>query len=129
MVEKRAHLERSALTFYNDIATETKSENILQKTLPTSHIKVYHLHRYNKIASRVQKKRTKRSSRKNTEKHDKENKHRARKKRQATTSVSFGLGKNNTYFRQLLYPVFQTLILSGNCINKLSIVLRNNHTT
>ena len=100
---------------------------LLQKTLPTSHIKVYHLHRYNKIASRVQKKRTKRSSRKNTEKHDKENKQRARKKRQATTSVSFGLGKNNTYFRQLLYTV--KMGISGNCINKLSIVLRNNHTT
>ena len=97
----------------------------MQKTLPTSHIKIFHLHRYNKIASRVQKKRTKRSSRKNTEKHDKENKHRARKKRQATTSVSFGLGKNNTYFRQLLYPVFQYLeTVSINYLSFVEIIIQ-----
>ena len=105
------------------------SDIIMLKTPPCRHIEIYHLHRYQKIASRVQNKRTKRSSRKNTEKHDKENKHRARQKRSATTTVSFGLGKNNTYFQTITIPCLKKMGILGNCINKLSIVLRNNHTT
>ena len=97
----------------------------MRKTLPTSHIKVYHLHRYNKIASRVQKKRTKRSSRKNTEKHDKENKHRARQKRSATTTVSFGLGKNNTYFQRIIRPCHSySEIVSINYLSFLEIIIQ-----
>ena len=93
------------------------------KILTSSHIEVYHLHRYKKIASRVQKKRTKRSSRKNTKKHDKENKHRARKKRQATTSVSFSLGKNNTYFQRIIKWAYSEIV-TINYLSFLEIIIQ-----
>ena len=56
---------------------------------------IHYYHRYNRIVSKVQKKRIKRSQGENIAKPGRENKHRDRRKRQAAETVVYDLGKKN----------------------------------